>query len=77
MPDGYKPIKFPEVVNINNEVVSIQSNYVFNAMTETLYFTAAYAFKKGVYQPKEYKLLRESIDQIVESMNKRIYLTKK
>ncbi|WP_462250719.1 DUF3857 and transglutaminase domain-containing protein [Ekhidna sp.] len=73
IPEGYKILKLPSPKEVNNDAVLIQSQFLDSG--KALHFLALYEFKKGVYQPKYYKLLKSSIDQIIETMNQKIYLT--
>lgn len=74
IPDGYKITKIPDDTRIDNACILLQSKYIYDANLNKVSIEAFYEFKEAVYQPDQYKELRESINHIVKTMNKKIYL---
>lgn len=77
IPEGYDIGKLPDDNFYENELVSLRTHYKLNSTKNKLNVISLYHFKKAVYEPKEYKELVKSIDQIVEEFNREIYLKEK
>lgn len=76
LPNKYELSKLPENVLVDNNVISLSAIYSFDPKTHTVLIKAGYEFKKAVYLQKDYKELRASIDTIVDTMNRKLHLTK-
>ena len=77
IPDGYKITKVPDNAQLDNTCISLKSKYVYDTKYNKLSIKALYEFKEAVYQPNQYKELKESINHIIKTMNEKIYLTQK
>lgn len=75
IPDGYKLIKKPENVDINNILLNIQYK-IEQVDTKTLKIKASYGFRKEVYESSDYTYLKAMYNKIVNMLNDKIILAK-
>lgn len=75
IPNGYKLIKKPENVDINNILLNIQYK-IEQVDTKTLKIKASYGFRKEVYESSDYTYLKAMYNKIVNMLNDKIILAK-
>jgi len=75
IPEGYTIKNLPPKLTLNDSLVEIS---IQHAVTEGfLRIKGIYSFKKPVYQPSEYNLIKSHLDEIVKNFNSEIIFTKK
>ncbi|GAA5224889.1 DUF3857 domain-containing protein [Membranihabitans marinus] len=67
IPKSLKLIEVPEPYHLSNDLVEIKLEYIH--MNHGLQVMGMYEFKKPIYQPNEYQLLKECMDHIVAKFN--------
>jgi hypothetical protein len=76
IPEGYKLLNTPSNINIDNDNVKIYYN-VQSVNDNTVLINATYSFKKNIYNPIEYSVLKEYYKTIIEKLNDQIIMIKK
>ncbi len=74
IPEGYKVAYLPEPLNIDDKLVSFNTDYQTNDKVLTV--TGNMNFKMGLYAPKYYRLLKAHVEEVVASFNEKIILEK-
>ncbi len=74
IPEGYDVDILPKGISVDNDLVKIE--YIAVQNTNSVSTQASYLFKKSVYQPEEYKKIRQHIDTFIEKFNERIVFKK-
>ncbi len=74
IPEGYKVLATPEPLQLNDNLVDV--NFKIEQTGNIISVEGSYLFKKSVYQPTEYRKLREHIELIVDKFNELIVLKK-
>jgi hypothetical protein len=74
IPEGYKVETLPQEKNTNNKVMIIQ--YTAEQKGNTIEVKAHYEFKRSIYDPKEYQMLKVSYNAILKLFNEMIVLSK-
>lgn len=72
IPEGYKVNYIPEDYNLDNSLITI--DYKSNTTDNKIIITGTIKYKKAVYQPKTYTLLKKYISTIVEKFNDAVVL---
>lgn len=74
IPEGYTLIQSIDDYNFSNELteLNLESSTLDNVIT----IRANYAFKKAVYEPRQYSYLKNQINQIIERFNKEMVFQK-
>lgn len=75
IPNDFEVLSIPENLLVNNNLVKI--DFKVDQHDSFLKIEGQYTFKKSVYPSKEYKKLRNHIDQFVDKFNELIVLKKK
>ncbi|MBO3698636.1 DUF3857 domain-containing protein [Fabibacter sp. E12] len=74
IPEGFQVLSKPENLLIDNGLIKI--DYQVQEVNNALLIQGKYIFKKSVYDPKEYKQIRQHIDQFVDKFNELVVLKK-
>ena len=77
IPENYEIEKIPESLSYEDELVSIKFNTKINAHDNHLRILGEYTFKKAVYAPENYTLLKSHIDSIIDNFNPELVLKEK
>ncbi len=72
------PQTVPECVLLENELVLLKVNTsIYRENADLLKIFSSYDFKKAVYPPEEYKVLKESIDKIIATLDRELVMVPK
>lgn len=74
IPDGYEVDFLPKAQNIIEKDFSL--NYSASVNNNTIVVSAEYEFKKAVFEPEEYNLLKYYFNQIIKKFNEKVVLKK-
>ncbi|MEZ5071837.1 MAG: DUF3857 domain-containing protein [Bacteroidales bacterium] len=74
LPAGYQAVDLPPYAKHENDLMSFVLQV--RRENENLEVEGSYVFKKAVYSPQEYVLLRYSIDKLIEAFNASVVLEK-
>ena len=72
IPEDYTLSDLPAPLNIDNELVSVNLNYVHSG--GVLIVKGNYKFKKPIYSAEEYSALAQVFDRIVKGFNQPVVL---
>lgn len=75
VPHGYKLLKKPEDLNINNNMIKITYN-TENENSDTIKVMGVYEFKKDIYGISEYFDLKSYFNKIVDKFNEQLVFVK-
>ena len=74
VPRGYEPSELPKPYSQENDLVQIELNYIQDG--KVLSINGNYLFKKAIYSPKEYPLVKGFMDIITKRFNQPVVLKK-
>ena len=74
IPNGYQVVDLPENLLIDNKLVKILYDVVKEE--QVIKITGIISYKKSIYEPADYKKIKQHIDTIVEKFNEQILLEK-
>ena len=74
IPKGYVASELPENIKVDDELVTISISY--SQVDNQISVQGTYAFKKAVYEAKNYQQLKDHFETIVSRFNKQIVLKK-
>lgn len=70
IPDGYQVTDLPQNFSMDNGLAEIKISFSKNE--KQLLVTSSYTFKKAIYQPEEYSLVKTYMELIAEKLNQQI-----
>lgn len=76
IPEGYKVESLPGTKNIDDSYFLLSYEAKESPETKSISVSAKYYFKKAVYEPEDYRLLKYYYSEIVNKLNERIVLAK-
>lgn len=74
IPEGYKFLSGPSNIQIEDELLSIELELIL--YESSLEIKGSYAFKKAIYDPKEYQQLKDHIDTIIKGFGQELVFEK-
>lgn len=77
MPEDYIVEKLPDFLIKDDDLVSIKFSAVMDNQNNRLRIIGEYIFKKAVYGPENYALLKSHIDSIIEKFNIELIIKEK
>lgn len=76
IPEGYTVDYLPENKKISNELFDLEYTAELISNGKKISISATYVFKKAVYEPKEYNLIRYYFIEIIKKLNDKVGLVK-
>jgi hypothetical protein len=76
IPEGYTVDYLPENKKISNAIFDLDYTTEMMNNGKNISISATYVFKKAVYEPKEYKLIRYYFLEIIEKLNDKVSFVK-
>ncbi len=76
LPDGYVVEDIPDFYFIDDDLVSVKSTFIMDDQNNRLKVLGEYMFKKAVYYPNNYALLKSHLDTIIDKFNIELVLKK-
>lgn len=73
-PKGYEVEKIPEPYKIDDDLVAIAFKAILDKQYGRIKVVGEYKFKKAIYSPEDYTLLKSHIDSIVDKFNPELIL---
>lgn len=74
IPEGYKVESLPRKANVDNRVIVF--TYEINVVDNTIEIVSDYNFKKVIYAPEEYIVLRNLVKIVIDKLSENIVLAK-
>lgn len=75
IPEGYEINYLPQNFKIDNSILSF--NFSANVKENSITVLTKIEFKKSIYSPNQYQLLKNSLDSVVKRLNESVVLQKK
>ncbi len=75
IPEGYGIESLPSPKQVDDDLLELR--YISEQEGDVINIKASYTLKKAVYQPKEYRKLRQHFDLLIDTLNEHVVLKKK